>query len=662
MSGRGDLIKTGALIVCAGALILICMQSALGIQVPKTDYIILAVATIVLCGLYLYCYYATYRKLVTLENSAEASQKREQLSLQVVESLTRAIDARDQKGRGRAERVREMALAIAQELSVPEAELDAIRIAALLADIGKLAVPDYVLYKPGPLTDEEFRKVKTHATVGASIIANIPFSGSVIPIVRGHHECYDGNGYPDGLEGAHIPLGARILAVADVYCALLSDRPHRAAYTAKQARKIIEQGSGNKFDPEVVTACFKVLSRTQNPEHISFMFDADDKNPPPHSEDISEDQQDAYAHIAKAQNELLGLYEIVQTAATGLTIQNTLELLTGKLRNILSFASGVIFLVDHASQNLRVGATCGMLASSLRNKSLAWGSGISGEVAASGQPSHLNVAAQSDLALLLGKDHRDIRELINALAVPFFDEFGEVAGVISLYQKAEAPFGEDDLRLLTAVAVQASSAVAKARAYEATEKTALTDPLTELPNARFFFVELEREMSRARRENQPLSLLMLDIDHFKQINDTFGHQQGDRILQELAGILRAAIRQHDIIARYGGDEFFLLLPNTSNRQALDSMLRLKEAVASHNPDLGNLRVRISVGVATFPGGANDTKSLLAAADKSMYTDKDLNHKQVVLAREIADQKEAAVASAGDQQVETSLRSKALQSE
>jgi len=253
--------------------------------------------------------------------------------------------------------------------------------------------------------------------------------------------------------------------------------------------------------------------------------------------------------------------------------------------------------------------------------------------AASGRAAPLNADAKEDFSLLLPETEGAASPLVNALVVPLFNGGQGVWGTISLYQMAGSAFSEDDLRLLNTVAAQASIAISKAHAFEQTERTALTDPLTGLPNARHFFLELEQEMARAVRESRPLSLLMLDIDYFKTINDTFGHPQGDRILQEMADIFRQIVREYDTVARYGGDEFFLLLPGTNNKQALESAMRIKEAVSLHEPCLGgnkSLRLGVSIGVATYPGDATDSKALLAAADKAMYADKELNRAKTQL--------------------------------
>jgi len=650
MKERSERFQVSVLVFCAALLLGLSGLAAFGIRLPGSEMLALTATLVVLGGLYLICYRSTREEIVCLRNDLEWIRKRETFNLQVVESLARAIDARDQGGRGRAERVRDLAIKIAQEMGLCGDDLETLRIASLLADIGKLAVPDHVLSKPGTLTDEELKKVRTHPVVGASILAGIRLAGGILPLVRGHHEWYDGSGYPDGLQGENIPLGARVLAVADVYNALISDRPHRRAFSAKQAVEMLEKGVGAQFDPEVVAACFRVLSLEKAQEHFDFIFNADGSASDLSPAIFSENQRSALADIAQAQRELLALFEIVQSTSASLNTQETLDLLMSKTRKILNFTTGVIFFCERAGKDLRAATVCGPLANRLHNAVLPWGEGLSGRVAEKGRTSSLNEDAAGDMVLLLPPPEAAQCPLQHSIVAPIFGEQSEVCGTISLYQTGDSPFNEDDLRLLGTVAAQASVAIANASAFEKTAKTALTDPLTGLPNARYFFLQLEQETARAVREDRHFSLLLLDIDHFKDVNDDFGHQQGDRILKELAGVFRSAVREYDIVARYGGDEFFLLLPGTPNKQAVETALRVKEAVAAYDPNLGRevgFRLQVSIGIATFPGDATEPKALLAAADKAMYADKKLNrhHAQLLVSVVNGKSKGAAPAEA-----------------
>jgi putative nucleotidyltransferase with HDIG domain len=175
-----------------------------------------------------------------------------QLNRRAIETLALAIEAKDQTTHDHLQRVEVYAIEVAREMGLDESQLEALRAAALLHDVGKLAVPEYIISKPGRLTPEEFEKMKTHTVVGAEIVEQIRFPYPVAPIVRSHHEKWNGGGYPDGLSGEQIPIGARILAAVDCLDALASDRQYRRALPLDEAIKIVQSEAGKSYDPAVV--------------------------------------------------------------------------------------------------------------------------------------------------------------------------------------------------------------------------------------------------------------------------------------------------------------------------------------------------------------------------------------------------------------------------
>src|SRR5437867_4060948 len=179
------------------------------------------------------------------------------LHLRTIEALALAIEAKDHTTHEHLQRVRVYAIEVAKELKISPPEMEALHAAALLHDIGKLAIPEHIISKPGRLTPEEFEKMKIHPVVGAEILERVRFPYPVVPIVRYHHEKWDGSGYPYGLGGEEIPLGARILAAVDCLDALASDRQYRRALPLDEAMQVVCSESGKSFDPRVV----EVLSR-----------------------------------------------------------------------------------------------------------------------------------------------------------------------------------------------------------------------------------------------------------------------------------------------------------------------------------------------------------------------------------------------------------------
>lgn len=209
--------------------------------------------------------YLTFRtSLGRLEDAHRHIAQVNDLYFSTIEALAMAVDAKDQITHGHIRRVQFYAVGLAKHLGVTDAlQLKAIEAAALLHDMGKLAIPEHILNKPGKLSAAEFETMKTHAKIGADLLSSIPFPYPVVPIVRHHHEQWDGKGYPDRISGPDIPLGARILSVVDCFDALNSDRPYRPKLSVEESFKILSDRRGNMYDPLVVDtfiACYEELA------------------------------------------------------------------------------------------------------------------------------------------------------------------------------------------------------------------------------------------------------------------------------------------------------------------------------------------------------------------------------------------------------------------
>src|SRR6202046_2751965 len=201
----------------------------------------------------IYLIYRSYRLyLGQLADEKSPGEEMANLHLRTIEALALAIEAKDQTTHDHLQRVRIYAIEVAKELGMKGAELEALHAAALLHDIGKLAVPEHIISKPGRLTPEEFEKMKIHTLVGAEILERVRFPYPVVPIVRAHHEKWDGTGYPIGLKGAEIPVGARILSAVDYLDALASDRQYRRALPMPEVIQKLVAEAGKAFDPKVV--------------------------------------------------------------------------------------------------------------------------------------------------------------------------------------------------------------------------------------------------------------------------------------------------------------------------------------------------------------------------------------------------------------------------
>ena len=214
----------------------------------------------------LYLTYRTYKVYMgRIQDQQRHVAQVSDLHLATIEALALAIDAKDQTAQSHIRRVQVYAAGLARALGMPETEIQGVKTAALLHDIGKLAVPEHILSKPGPLTQEEFQKIRIHPQVGAEIISGVPFPYPVAPLILSHHERWDGSGYPRSLAGEEIPLAARILLACDTFVSMTSPRPWRPARSADFARAELDRVAGTQLDPRVVEA----LLHTLNPERDS---------------------------------------------------------------------------------------------------------------------------------------------------------------------------------------------------------------------------------------------------------------------------------------------------------------------------------------------------------------------------------------------------------
>src|SRR4249920_1809632 len=220
--------------------------------------------TALLTSMPVYLLYRTYKVyLGRVQDEQRHVQEVSDLHLATIEALALAIDAKDQTAQSHIRRVQVYAAGIARALGMAQHEIQGVKTAALLHDIGKLAVPEHILSKPGPLTQEEFQKIRIHPQVGAEIISGVPFPYPVAPLILSHHERWDGKGYPAGLKGEDIPLGARILSVVDYFDALMSERPYHRAMGLEAAMGLLRQEAGKGLDPSVVTKFIELLPARQ---------------------------------------------------------------------------------------------------------------------------------------------------------------------------------------------------------------------------------------------------------------------------------------------------------------------------------------------------------------------------------------------------------------
>ena len=565
-------------------------------------------------------------KIKTIE--VEALSK---LHLATAEALATAIDAKDQITHCHVRRVQVYAARMGEVFGLSDNEISALKAGALLHDIGKLAVPPHILNKPGRLTPAEFEKMKIHTVVGAQILSRVDFPYPVVPIIRHHHERWDGRGYPDRLKGEQIPITARIISVVDCFDSVREDRPFRRGMTIDEATALLRRGSGIHFDPHVVNQFLRHLSEFDaeiaalglQPASTGSVHDQ-----PMHLSDVDMTQTRergsymAYDQIKKAHGEVYALYEIARTFGTSLDLEHTLESMVDKVGHVVPFDTCVVYFYDELKGYATARHAVGKYSDLLKGRCIAPGEGVTGFALA-------NRSAVNQLHPSL--DFTDLNPAagikFQAMAsLPLFKD-DLLLGALSVYSNDLEQYTHDHMRLLETVTKLASDALANAMQHAKAESHALTDAITGLPNSRSLSVRFEEEAARARRTGRSFQVVMLDLDEFKNVNDSYGHKLGDKMLREVASLIQNQLREYDFLCRYAGDEFVALVQEVVGLQVDELCLRIENVVSKFSLPVGRnkeARVGISIGTATFATDGDTLDQLLNAADDNMYRMKSIH--------------------------------------
>src|SRR5437867_2739947 len=469
----------------------------------------------------LYLMYRTYKVYMgRIEDEQRHVQQTSDLHLATIEALARAIDAKDQTTQLHIRRVQMYAAGLAKAAGLSDHEIQGVKTAALLHDIGKLAVPEHILSKPGPLTQEEFQKIRIHTQVGAELIAAVPFPYPVAPLILSHHERWDGKGYPQGLAGEDIPAGARILTIVDYYDAVTTERPYHKALNNDSALGLLRHEAGRALDPRLVPIFIEILPA------LVAEFGEEDKAVVETPQEpfvtgstsvglVPVSAHSAFENIALAHREIYALYEIAQSMGTSLGVADTMALISSKLSKIVPWSGCALFLHHGETDSLKGRFATGIDTPLLLNASIKSGDELSGWVARNrrtlinGAPSATFRAAGIVTPTAL---HATI-----ICPLQFNDT---VIGRLALCYVAANHYTEDHRRLLERIAEQAAAVLHNSIVFEQMQEVSLTDPLTGLPNRRSMFVHLASELARADRLKTEVTVIVMDVDGFKVINDT----------------------------------------------------------------------------------------------------------------------------------------------
>ena len=421
----------------------------------------LAVGLIV--PLLLVCYLTVRSSYGRLEDAKNHVEHLNRLLFSTVETLATAIDAKDEVTHDHVRRVQQGTLALARRIGLTDPlELQAIEAAALLHDTGKIAVPEHILNKPGKLTAAEFEKMKRHAPIGAEILSSIEFPYPVVPIVRHHHENWDGTGYPDRLKGEQIPIGARLLSVVDCFDALTSDRPYRRRMTDAQALAILKDRRGVMYDPAVVDAFmadYKAIMPDSSAEPHPATRAIGDARALDREEQALE--QAAAAADAGLGDELLAITSLSRALTGDAKVGDVGALLWTILRSVMPCETMAIFVPDLETDEIAVRYAAGAHAATVLKIRRATGSGIAGWVAVNGRPA-VNADPSLDLGYRIGEMSPALR---SCLAVPLVE--GEtLIAVLALYRLQRGAFSDDEARLVELLGPRLATSLATAALVE----------------------------------------------------------------------------------------------------------------------------------------------------------------------------------------------------
>jgi len=511
------------------------------------------------------------------------------LYLSTIETLAMAIDAKDQITHGHIRRVQHYAVGLADRMGITEQiQLKAIEAASLLHDMGKLAVPEYILNKPGKLTPAEFEKMKLHASVGAEILSAIDFPYPVVPIVRHHHENWDGTGYPDGIRGSDIPIGARILSVVDCFDALTSDRPYRPRLADSDAIAILQERRGTMYDPLVVDTFLA------NYQELAPTEDLDSQQPLNAlvNDSASSDTNvgpTALDDIASSSEEMVVLFDLVRSLATVTTPNELTELLTHHVRRIIPTSSCVLYLYNQATDEVVAIHSTGEHTSLFNGLRIRRGERLTGWVAA-----NKKTILNSDPVLDLGEVSRSLRpRLRSCLSTPIVQD-ETLLGVLSLYSIESQAFSENHRRVCELVARQVAPFLRTQRRQD--------------DMAKGLFRSVTGTTTGATdTDGSHLSIVLIDLT----ASLSKGHSAPETLLTKLAGIVKSELRDADVLFHYEYGELVALLAGTTSESAAHIIRRISERLQRESPDTTLLSIRI--GIASTPMDGLSIDSLIAAA-------------------------------------------------
>lgn len=574
----------------------------------------------------LYLIYRSVRLYFSkMEQERAHAESMAALHLRTIEALATAIEAKDECTGDHLRRVQVYSLELAKHLGLASDEVNALQAASILHDIGKLAVPDYIISKPGKLTPDEFDKMKVHTVVGAEILEQVAFPYPVAPIVRSHHEKWDGSGYPDGLKAEDIPIGARILSAVDCLDALASDRQYRRALPLDEAMNYVADLSGRSFDPQVVDILkanyreFEQLAQStplRNHKLSKDLIVGPGKAPDAGYEKSASASAGASGQltptdsIASARQEMRVIVDLALDLSKSLRTEDILSILAARLKQLVPYDCMVIYVREKSVLKARF--TSGTNSQRFSSIEIPVGHGLSGWVVENGKAIvNGNPAVEPGY----GDGSGQLDALNSALSIPLGDGLDQLSGALTLYRTEKDAYSADHLRILLAIKGDIARAVDGSIRFQKTQQGGGADELTGLPARTTLLAYLQEGFAA---QHKPVTILLCDIHEFRRVNELFGRSTGDELLKLVTNILRNNSRSGDYVARAGADEFAMLLAAARPEELAGKIESLDRLVANACRGLcGEESSGLAVGVACFPENGTDADSLMEFAEQAL---------------------------------------------
>jgi putative nucleotidyltransferase with HDIG domain len=531
------------------------------------------------------------------------------LYLSTIETLAMAIDAKDQITHGHIRRVQIHAVTLARAVGVREdAQIRAIEAAALLHDMGKLAVPEYILNKPGPLTAAEFEKMKLHASVGADILSAIDFPYPVVPIVRHHHENWNGTGYPDKLSGTAIPIGARILSVVDCFDALTSDRPYRPRLSDKEALSILEERRGQMYDPLMVDTFTKLHAQggftianaadESGFAAITGISNRDESQLPTRTTRLED--------IAASGEEMLALFELARGLNKPMSVSDVGDVVIRHLRRIVPAGLSVLYLYEVSSDELISAYASGDHADLVSGLRIPLGQRLTGWVGANRQ-----TIRNSDPILDLGDAARTATPRLRSCLSAPLSVGDDLLGVLTLYSVKRDAFSDDHLRIVEAISRQVAPVIRQALAFEGRSATPVETSSNVLSSDRHF-AALPR--THALKWKAPLAIVCIEFLGWHELSSELGPGVVDSVINRALTRTQRHTQSTDIVLRVDRGEILVVQFDTEKPSATTLAAQVRRAIEDEIADSGLTgRLRVCIGVSSMPDDGESAEGLRIVA-------------------------------------------------